>query len=84
MPADLVLDQIAALVCPTVPREVLARGITAWIQLFGVSTFELFGRFQNLIEDSRDHRLRVTAGHVGSAVTGAALPGRRGAATLSG
>ncbi|GIF97397.1 TetR family transcriptional regulator [Catellatospora citrea] len=71
MPADLAaeLDRIAALVAPTVPRELLARGITAWIQLFGVVTFELFGRFQNLIEDSRrsffDHQLRVMAGHVG-------------------
>ncbi|MEU8078409.1 TetR/AcrR family transcriptional regulator [Catellatospora citrea] len=71
MPADLAaeLDRIAALVAPTVPRELLARGITAWIQLFGVVTFELFGRFQNLIEDSRrsffDHQLRVMAGYVG-------------------
>ncbi|WP_144122219.1 TetR/AcrR family transcriptional regulator [Catellatospora sichuanensis] len=71
LPADLSaeLDRIAALVCPTVPRELLARGITAWIQLFGVVTFELFGRFQNMIEDSRrsffDHQLRVMAGYVG-------------------
>ncbi|WP_191843333.1 TetR/AcrR family transcriptional regulator [Catellatospora chokoriensis] len=71
MPADLAaeLDRIAALVAPTVPRELLARGITAWIQLFGVVTFELFGRFQNLIEDSRrsffDHQLRVMAGYIG-------------------
>ncbi|GAB4046735.1 TetR/AcrR family transcriptional regulator [Catellatospora paridis] len=71
MAADLAaeLDRIAALIAPAVPREVLARGITAWIQLFGVVTFELFGRFQNLIEDSRrsffDHQLRVMAAYVG-------------------
>ncbi|WP_155374347.1 TetR/AcrR family transcriptional regulator [Catellatospora vulcania] len=71
LPVDLAaeLDRIAALACPTVPRELLARGITAWIQLFGVVTFELFGRFQNMIEDSRrsffDHQLRVMARHIG-------------------
>ncbi|MEV0460518.1 TetR/AcrR family transcriptional regulator [Catellatospora methionotrophica] len=63
------LDRIAATVCPDVPREVLSRGITAWIQLFGTVTFELFGRLQNMIESSRrnffDRQLRVMAVHVG-------------------
>ncbi|GAA1404442.1 TetR/AcrR family transcriptional regulator [Catellatospora coxensis] len=63
------LDRIAAAACPTVPREILARGLTGWIQMFGVVTFELFGRFQNMIEDSRrafhDHQLRVMAGYIG-------------------
>ncbi|WP_166381759.1 TetR/AcrR family transcriptional regulator [Catellatospora methionotrophica] len=63
------LDRIAATVCPDVPREVLSRGITAWIQLFGTVTFELFGRLQNMIESSRrnffDRQLRVMAVYVG-------------------
>ncbi|GAA1605763.1 TetR/AcrR family transcriptional regulator [Catellatospora bangladeshensis] len=63
------LDRIAALACPTVPRELLSRGTTAWIQLFGVVTFELFGRFQNMIEEGRrdffDRQLRVMAAYVG-------------------
>lgn len=71
VPADLAaeLDRIAAAACPTVPRELLARGLTGWIQMFGVVTFELFGRFQNMIEDNRrafyDHQLRVMADHIG-------------------
>ncbi|WP_212840676.1 TetR/AcrR family transcriptional regulator [Catellatospora sp. IY07-71] len=63
------LDRIAALACPTVPRELLARGATAWVQLFGALTFELFGRFQNMIEEGRrdffDRQLRVMAAYVG-------------------
>lgn len=71
VPAELAaeLDRIAAAACPTVPRELLARGLTGWIQMFGVVTFELFGRFQNMIEDSRrafyDHQLRVMADYIG-------------------
>lgn len=56
-------------VLPQMPVGVLARGITAWVQLFGVITFELFGRFNNFIEESRrdffDHQMRVMARHVG-------------------
>lgn len=47
----------------------LMRGITAWVQLFGLISFELFGRLNNLIEESRrsffDHQLRVMARHIG-------------------
>ncbi|MEU8000027.1 TetR/AcrR family transcriptional regulator [Catellatospora sp. NPDC049111] len=63
------LDRIGSLISPTVPRDLLVRGLTGWIQMFGVVTFELFGRFQNMIEDNRrafyDHQLRVMAGHIG-------------------
>ncbi|MEU7819931.1 TetR/AcrR family transcriptional regulator [Catellatospora sp. NPDC049133] len=63
------LDRIGTLISPTVPRDLLVRGLTGWIQMFGVVTFELFGRFQNMIEDNRrafyDHQLRVMAGHIG-------------------
>ncbi|HCT80950.1 MAG TPA: TetR family transcriptional regulator [Micromonosporaceae bacterium] len=54
---------------PEMPVGLLARGMTAWVQLFGVITFELFGRFNNFIEESRrdffDHQMRVMARHVG-------------------
>jgi len=52
-----------------VPSALLARGMTAWIQLFGVITFELNGRFNNFIDETRreffDHQMRVMARHVG-------------------
>jgi AcrR family transcriptional regulator len=68
-PVRAELTRITELVCPTVPAALLARGVTAWIQLFGTVTFELFGRFNNMITDSRrdffDHQLRVMANHVG-------------------
>jgi hypothetical protein len=48
---------------------VLARGITAWVQLFGLVNFELFGRFNGIIEESRrdffEYQLRVMARHLG-------------------
>jgi len=46
---------------PGVPAQLLARGMTAWIQLFGAVSFELFGRFNNMLEDRTaffDHQMR--------------------------
>jgi AcrR family transcriptional regulator len=52
-----------------VPVALLARGMTAWVQLFGVINFELNGRFNNFIDETRreffDHQMRVMARHVG-------------------
>jgi AcrR family transcriptional regulator len=52
-----------------VPLALLARGMTAWVQLFGVINFELNGRFNNFIDETRreffDHQMRVMARHVG-------------------
>jgi len=52
-----------------IPIPVLARGMTAWVQLFGIITFELNGRFNNFIDETRreffDHQMRVMARHVG-------------------
>jgi hypothetical protein len=52
-----------------VPANLLARGMTAWVQLFGLVNFELFGRFNGLIEEGRrdffDYQLRVMAKHIG-------------------
>jgi AcrR family transcriptional regulator len=33
-----------------VPDELMLAGITAWIQLFGVVSFELFGQFNNVVD----------------------------------
>lgn len=54
---------------PDLPAAVLSRGVTGWIQLFGAVTFELFGRFNNLLERSRrdffDYQLRVMGAYIG-------------------
>jgi AcrR family transcriptional regulator len=62
------ITSIRTAVAPTVPEPLLARGVTAWIQLFGTLTFELFGRFNNTVTDRQaffDHQMRVMADHVG-------------------
>jgi AcrR family transcriptional regulator len=62
------LRRIAALVAPDLPLGTLSRGMTAWVQLFGVLNFELFGRFVNAIEDLDayfDHEMTAMADLVG-------------------
>jgi AcrR family transcriptional regulator len=39
-------DQIAA----GLPEELMHAGLTSWLQLFGVVSFELFGQFNNVID----------------------------------
>jgi AcrR family transcriptional regulator len=39
-------DQIAA----DLPEELMNAGLTSWLQLFGVVSFELFGQFNNVID----------------------------------
>lgn len=51
-----------------VPSSVLARAMTAWAQLFGALSFELFGRLTNGITDYDayfDYQLRAMAAWVG-------------------
>lgn len=51
-----------------VPPAVLARGMTAWAQVFGTLSFELFGRLTNAVEDYDayfDYQLRAMAAYVG-------------------
>ncbi|MDQ2749474.1 MAG: TetR/AcrR family transcriptional regulator [Actinomycetota bacterium] len=51
-----------------VPPAALARGMTAWAQLFGALSFELFGRLANAIEDFDayfDYQLRAMAVYLG-------------------
>lgn len=50
------------------PAAVLARGMTAWAQLFGSLSFELFGRLTNGVTDYEayfDHQLKAMAGYLG-------------------
>jgi AcrR family transcriptional regulator len=66
---DAELVQALPVIAPGVPIALLLRGLTAWIQLYGVITFELFGRLNNFIESSRreffDHQMRVMAREIG-------------------
>jgi AcrR family transcriptional regulator len=51
-----------------VPPALFARGMTAWAQLFGAISFELFGRLRNAVTDYDayfDYQLRAMAGHIG-------------------
>jgi AcrR family transcriptional regulator len=45
------LTALAAEAFPGVPPGVLVRGMTAWVQLFGLVSFELFGRFTNAVTE---------------------------------
>jgi AcrR family transcriptional regulator len=71
MPATVAaeLDRMRAAIPMEVPASLLARGITAWVQLFGLVNFELFGRFNGLIDEGRrdffDYQLRVMGKHIG-------------------
>jgi AcrR family transcriptional regulator len=62
------LDELAKAPGYEVPPAVLARGMTAWAQLFGSLSFELFGRLTGGITDYEayfDHQLRVMATYIG-------------------
>ncbi|MGH8959872.1 MAG: TetR/AcrR family transcriptional regulator [Jatrophihabitantaceae bacterium] len=51
-----------------IPPALLARGMTAWAQLFGTLSFELFGRLRNGVSDYEayfDHQLRSMAAYLG-------------------
>jgi AcrR family transcriptional regulator len=51
-----------------VPASLMARGMTAWLQLFGVLSFELFGQLNNVIDDRTtffEYQMRAAARVVG-------------------
>jgi AcrR family transcriptional regulator len=55
-------------IIPDVPDDVIFRGVTAWTALYGWVSFELFGQFNNTIEDRRtafDHAMRLMAAMMG-------------------
>jgi AcrR family transcriptional regulator len=44
-------ERMRAAIMPDVPDDVVARALGAWITLFGLVSFELFGQFNNVITD---------------------------------
>jgi len=65
---DAEVARIGDVLCPAVPRPVLSRGLGAWMQLFGMVSFELFGQLNNTIEDRNaffEHQMRAQATYVG-------------------
>jgi AcrR family transcriptional regulator len=44
------LARASAGIAPGLPDSLMLAGITAWVQLFGVVSFELFGQFNNVID----------------------------------
>jgi AcrR family transcriptional regulator len=55
-------------IAPGLPEELMHAGLTCWLQLFGVVSFELFGQFNNVI-DARaeffDQQMELMAGLMG-------------------
>lgn len=67
------LDVIRDLLGPDVPAAVMAAGISAWAQLIGLVSFELFGHLNNTITDTRlffDHQMRRKATAIGLTAPG--------------
>jgi AcrR family transcriptional regulator len=70
LPKELLADlsKLRADAFPTVPESVLARGMGAWIQLFGTVSFELGGQFNNVLNERRvffDHQMRALSRYIG-------------------
>ncbi|GAB2925308.1 TetR/AcrR family transcriptional regulator [Micromonospora polyrhachis] len=70
LPAGVATDvaRLAATIAPDVPPPILARGLAAWVQLFGLINFEVFGQLNNTIEH-RDafftYQMRAQAALIG-------------------
>jgi AcrR family transcriptional regulator len=76
VPASLSEDagRLRDAVMPGVPDDIAVRALTAWASLFGLISFELFGQFNNVVEDRDtlfDHAAGCLGGLVGLAVSGA-------------
>lgn len=70
IPAALAAEirNVAAFVAPEIPQPTMARALIAWTELFGAINFELFGRFNNTIEELNawyDHQTRQMATFLG-------------------
>jgi AcrR family transcriptional regulator len=53
---------------PAMPEPLLARGMAAWIALFGALSFEVFGHLNGVVHDRDaffDHQMRAMAHYVG-------------------
>jgi len=70
LPAGAAEDvhRLNAALSPDVPDSVIARGLSAWVTLFGHVSFELFGQLQNTIEHRDaffEHQMLAQARYVG-------------------
>ncbi|MFE4643344.1 TetR/AcrR family transcriptional regulator [Streptomyces sp. NPDC056730] len=70
LPEDLRPEarRLAAQLAPGLPPEVMAAVVTAWAQLFGLISFEVFGQFNGLVEARGElfaHAARRIAHEVG-------------------
>ncbi len=63
------LRRAVAALSPGLPEIVLAKGMVAWVHLFGHLNFELFGQFNNVIE-ARDEFFDAEVGLVTKLVLG--------------
>ncbi|MGP4024884.1 TetR/AcrR family transcriptional regulator [Actinomadura sp. 3N407] len=63
------LGRVRTAVSMDVPDDVIIRSLTAWAGLYGTVSFELFGQFNNVLEDDRagyfDHSMTLLAGLAG-------------------
>ncbi|WP_432903301.1 TetR/AcrR family transcriptional regulator [Micromonospora matsumotoense] len=62
------LAALAATFSPGLPEPLLARGMAGWTQLFGLISFELFGRLNNAVAHRDayfDHQIALMADLVG-------------------
>jgi AcrR family transcriptional regulator len=57
------LEQTAEGISPGLPADLLLTGMTAWIQLFGAVSLELFGQFNNVIS-ARDEFFDLQMEHM--------------------
>ncbi|WP_433214767.1 TetR/AcrR family transcriptional regulator [Dactylosporangium sp. CS-047395] len=62
------LKRVQAVIAPDVPLNVLARGLSAWVALFGSVSFEIFGQLRNTITapaEFFEHQMRAQARYIG-------------------
>jgi AcrR family transcriptional regulator len=67
-PLTAELTRVADVVAPGIPPQLMARGMAAWTLLVGSLNFELFGQYNNVIDNRTeffDHQMRGAAAVVG-------------------
>ena len=66
-PLQADLARLRADAAPHVPESLLARGMAAWLLIFGTVSFELFGQFETVVTDRReffDFQMREAFAHI--------------------
>jgi AcrR family transcriptional regulator len=79
-PARSDVERLREEFAPEVAAANLARGLTAWTQLFGAISFELFGHLNNVVYDYEaffDLEMREMAAFIGLGSTASRRPGRQ-------